>query len=219
MARRDGLRAGDIHVPGSRRYADPISFLLTAEQWEPRGRTSAASSGNRCVQPMRWRKLTRSCTPRWRIDKQLATDEVGHVRLGDDGELIIPRLPAEDVPAEVEMLRDELAATLPHLPIAAALVELDARTGFNDHLVHAGGKVARSPELKRNLFYVLIAESTNMGVGCDSRIRWLGPPNGTSVPRRWLRRTPRSSTTTTGCRTRRRSGPAPCRPRTGSGSR
>jgi Tn3 transposase DDE domain-containing protein len=68
------------------------------------------------------------------------------------------------VPAEVEMLRDELAAMLPHLPIAAALVELDARTGFTDHLVHASGKVARSPELKRNLLYVLIAESTNMGL-------------------------------------------------------
>jgi hypothetical protein len=26
---RDGLRSGDVHVPGSRRYADPGSFLLT----------------------------------------------------------------------------------------------------------------------------------------------------------------------------------------------
>ena len=35
VALRDGLRSGDIFVPGSRRYADPVSFLLTAEQWEP----------------------------------------------------------------------------------------------------------------------------------------------------------------------------------------
>ena len=26
----------DVHVPGSRRYADPASFLLTPQQWEPR---------------------------------------------------------------------------------------------------------------------------------------------------------------------------------------
>jgi hypothetical protein len=45
------------------------------------------------------------------------------------------------------------------------LVEVDARTGFTDHLVHAGGKVARPPELKRNLLYVIIAEATNMGLG------------------------------------------------------
>ena len=32
---RDGLRSGDVFVPGSRRYADPASFLLTAELWAP----------------------------------------------------------------------------------------------------------------------------------------------------------------------------------------
>lgn len=32
---RDGLRSGDLFDAGSRRYADPASFLLTAEQWEP----------------------------------------------------------------------------------------------------------------------------------------------------------------------------------------
>ena len=45
------------------------------------------------------------------------------------------------------------------------LVEIDARTGFTDHLVHAGGKVTRPPDLKRNLLYVIIAEATNMGLG------------------------------------------------------
>jgi hypothetical protein len=35
MALRDGLRSGDVHVPGSRRYADPASFLLTPQQWKP----------------------------------------------------------------------------------------------------------------------------------------------------------------------------------------
>jgi hypothetical protein len=45
MALRDGLRSGDVYVPGSRRYADPSSFLLTPQQWGaaaagvlPRGR-------------------------------------------------------------------------------------------------------------------------------------------------------------------------------------
>jgi hypothetical protein len=89
----------------------------------------------------------------------------GEVRLGADGELVIPPLTAEDVPAEAEALRAELGAMLPRVPIASVLVEVDARTGFTDHLVHAGGQVARPPELKRNLLYVIIAEATNIGLG------------------------------------------------------
>jgi hypothetical protein len=33
---RDGLRSGDVHVPGSRRYADPATYLFTPEKWTPR---------------------------------------------------------------------------------------------------------------------------------------------------------------------------------------
>ncbi|MEQ4725752.1 hypothetical protein [Nonomuraea sp. B19D2] len=33
---RDGLRSGDVFVPGSRRYADPSTYLYTPEQWAPR---------------------------------------------------------------------------------------------------------------------------------------------------------------------------------------
>jgi hypothetical protein len=50
------------------------------------------------------------------------------------------------------------------VPIASVLVEIDARIGFTDHLVHAGGKVNRAPDLKRNLLYVIIAEATNTGL-------------------------------------------------------
>lgn len=35
MALRDGLRSGDVYVPGPRRYADTACFLLTPQQWEP----------------------------------------------------------------------------------------------------------------------------------------------------------------------------------------
>jgi hypothetical protein len=70
---RDGLRSGDVFVPGSRRYADPASFLLTPEAWEP--------------------QRVEFCTL--------------------DGELIIPQLSAEDIPAEADDLRDEMAGMLP----------------------------------------------------------------------------------------------------------
>jgi hypothetical protein len=33
LALRDGLRTGDVFVPGSRRYSDPAAYLLTPEKW------------------------------------------------------------------------------------------------------------------------------------------------------------------------------------------
>ena len=165
LALRDGLRSGDVYVPGSRRYADPAAFLLTPAQWEPRraeycqlvGKFESAASALAAAEAELHTALAE-------LDAQLAAGDPQGVRLGDDGELIIPRLSAEDVPAEAEALRDELAAMLPRVPLASVLVEVDARTGFTGQLVHAGGKVTRSPELTRNLLYVLIAEATNLAL-------------------------------------------------------
>ena len=167
MALRDGLRSGDVHVPGSRRYADPVSFLLTPQQWEPQrvefchlvGKPATAADALALADDELHTALSD-------LEAQLARGGgPGEVRLGADGELVIPPLTAEDVPAEAEALRDQLAAMLPRVPIASVLVEIDARTGFTDHLVHAGGKVTRPPDLRRNLLYVIIAEATNMGLG------------------------------------------------------
>ena len=44
---RDGLRTGDVYVPGSRRYADPAAYLLTREP----GRRSALSSASWSASP------------------------------------------------------------------------------------------------------------------------------------------------------------------------
>jgi len=142
------------------------------------------------------------------LEAQLARGSgPGEVRLGAGGELVIPPLTAGDVPAGAGALRAELGALLPRVPIASVLAEADARTGFTGHLVHAGGKVARPPELKRNLLYVIIAEAANMGLGAMAESPaacpmtcWPGPPSGTSAARRWRRPTPRASTTTAGSR-------------------
>ena len=83
------------------------------------------------------------------LEKQLAKGNPGQVRLTGDGELIIPPLTAEDVPAEADALRTELGQMLPRLPLASALVEIDARIGFTAHLVHAGGKVNRPAAWRR----------------------------------------------------------------------
>lgn len=132
LALRDALRSGDVFVPGSRRYADPASYLLTAEQWGPK-------RGEFCAL----------------VDKSPNPAQAW----ADAGELVIPPLSAESVPAEAEVLRDELMEMLPRPRLASLLIEMDNRIGFTDALVHAGGKAARSPELRRNLYACLIAQA------------------------------------------------------------
>jgi Domain of unknown function (DUF4158) len=145
MALRDGLRSGDVHVPGSRRYADPASFLLTPEAWAPqRAEFCALVAKPAAAEQALAQADDELHAALGDLETLLARGgEVGDVQLGDDGELIIPALAAEDVPAEADALRTEIAAMLPRVPLASVLVEVDARTGFTDHLIHAGGKVNR----------------------------------------------------------------------------
>jgi TnpA family transposase len=166
---RDGRRSGDVFVPGSRRYADPGSYLFTPERWEPRRAEFCALVGK----PADGRDaldqgLEEFHTALADLEQTLANtgpDQVGAVRLDAEGQLVIPPLSAEDVPTEATALKQELAGMLPFAPIASLLIELDHRTGFLACFTHAGGhKRAQSAELKRNILAVLIANATNLGL-------------------------------------------------------
>nr|WP_246470219.1 Tn3 family transposase [Streptomyces olivoverticillatus] len=158
---RDGLRSGDVYVPSSRRYADPASYLFTPEQWAGQREQFCQLVGKPTAAPAVLERCKELAAAMADLEKVLSNRNAstGEVCLSDKGELIIPALSAEDVPAEAAALKDELAELLPLAPIASLLVELDRRTGFLDCFTHAGGKQARSAELKRNLPAVLIGES------------------------------------------------------------
>nr|WP_235204493.1 Tn3 family transposase [Nocardia otitidiscaviarum] len=161
---RDGLRSGDVFVPGSRRYADPAAYLLTPEQWAPQraefcrlvGKPADPGQGLAAV-------VDELHAAVGELDEVLSQGE-GPVRVDETGDLVISPLSAEDVPAEAISLKAELTEMLPFAPIVSLLIELDKRTGYLDCFTHATGKQARTPELKRNLIAVLLAYSTNLGL-------------------------------------------------------
>nr|WP_243715358.1 Tn3 family transposase [Micromonospora sp. KC207] len=166
---RDGLRSGDVFVPGSRRYADPGAYLFTPDRWLPRRDEFCAlvgkpADGTAAVE----QGLAELHTAVAELDEVLAAaapGDVGAVRLDEHGRLVIPPLSAEDIPAEANALKQELAGMLPFAPIASLLIELDHRTGFLACFTHTGGhKRAQSAELKRNILAVLIANATNLGL-------------------------------------------------------
>jgi hypothetical protein len=164
LALRDGLRTGDVFVPGSRRYSDPAAYLLTPAKWADQraefcrlvGKPADAARGLAEVEDELHTALGE-------LEQTLAAGD-GPVRLDAAGDLVISPLSAEDVPAEAVALKAELTAMLPFAPVVSLLIEMDRRTGFLDCFTHAGGKQARAPEVKRNLIAVLIAYSTNLGL-------------------------------------------------------
>jgi TnpA family transposase len=164
LALRDGLRSGDVYVPGSRRYADPAAMLFTPEKWNGRRLEYCQ------LVDVRQDGADELAIVSDQMDAALAdfetmlADGTGPVRLNEAGELVIPPLTAEDIPAEVEVARESLMALVPRAPIASVVVEIDQRTGFTDFLIHASGKQSRPPELKRHLYAVLIAQACNFGL-------------------------------------------------------
>ncbi|MBV6697734.1 Tn3 family transposase [Kitasatospora aureofaciens] len=164
LALRDGLRSGDVYVPGSRRYDNPAAYLFKPAQWQLHraefcrlvGKSPDASEALALVMD--------------ELDAALGDLEGvlkrgdGPVRLNEAGELVISPLTAEDIPSEAEELYAELERMLPNVPIASLLVEMDRHTGFLDCFTHPGGKQTRSPQLKRNLIACLIGLSTNLGL-------------------------------------------------------
>jgi Tn3 transposase DDE domain len=141
---RDGLRSGDVYVPGSRRYADPATYLYTPAQRKPRQADYCRLVGKpaRAADALEQGREELH-TALAEMENALAgalPDDTGTVRLDADDHLVIPKLTAEDIPAEAKELKEELSGMLPFAPIASLLIELDGRTGFLDCFTHADGK-------------------------------------------------------------------------------
>lgn len=126
---RDGLRSGDVHVPGSRRYADPTAHLIPVEAW-PAQREDFCALVDVPANPATAavKVDTELHTALAELDAVLATG-TGLVRLDEHGELVIGPLTAEDLPTEAAELRAELSALPPFSPLASVLVELDRGPG------------------------------------------------------------------------------------------
>jgi TnpA family transposase len=160
---RERLRSGDVWVTGSRRYADPETYLLDRTTWaglrdeycraveQPRaGDERVAQLGS---------DLDDELGP---FATMLGRGE-GPVRLDGD-RLVVGRDLGDDLPASVGQLRHLVLKVFPKVvELTEVLVAVDAACGFSEHLLHAVGTNSRSPAMLTHLYAALLAQATNLG--------------------------------------------------------
>lgn len=158
---REALRSGDIWVEGSRRYADPQSFLIPKDRWPPLRSEFATLSGT----PSDGAAHLEECRGEFRAGVEQV--ELGALRgqqvMWQADELIFKRDPSEGIPESAAALGTEIDRRLSRVELTHLLMEMDDHTNFTGRLTHAAGSQARSPELKIHLYASILAQATNLG--------------------------------------------------------
>lgn len=164
---RSALRAGNIWVDGSRRYADLESYLIPRAEW-PKLRSEVC---HQTLAPLDGAK---------RLDQLAAEMEAAMTGLeqemarteGDKGpkiriegeKFVLTQVEAEILPKSVKELQKRLGQRLPLVELVSLLIEVDQWTNFSDCFEHAAGKEPRSLDQRTHLYGAILAQACNMSL-------------------------------------------------------
>ncbi len=165
FALQGGLRSGEIWVKGSRRYADPASYLIAVAAWPARREEVMELTKVPATFAERLTAIDAEMSRYLDDLEALLADPDSPVSVDADGQLHLKALTAEVIDPEVLAQRDAVVARLPRVPLTELLIEVDRESGFSAHLTHAGGASPRHPELehRRNLYAAILSLACNFG--------------------------------------------------------
>ncbi len=165
FALQGGLRSGEIWVKGSRRYADPASYLIAIEAWPARRGEVMELTGMPATFAERLTAIDAEMSRYLDDLEALLGDPDSPVSVDAGGQLHLKALTAEVIDPEVLAQRDAVVARLPRVPLTELLIEVDRESGFSAHLTHAGGASPRHPDLehRRNLYAAILSLACNFG--------------------------------------------------------
>jgi TnpA family transposase len=161
---RGALRAGNVWVSGSRRYAHPETYLIPKASWpalRPEICQQLRAPENGAVRlEERGRELTELLP---RVHRLVARNgKAGEVRM-EKGRVVVPPLEGEERPESVTRLEEAVASRLPLIDLPDLLIEVDQWTGFSRHLRHLGGYEPRRPDFLPVLYAALLSQGCNFG--------------------------------------------------------
>ena len=157
---RAAIRAGDVWLEGSRRHADPSSYLIASSQW----RELRLEACTMLHLPLDGRE--RLAARREELEGLLGRLDREFPKGGfdiEDGSLHIPRLRAVDAPPEIAALEQMVSERLPQIDLSELLIEVDGWTNFTECFEHAGGSEPRTRDLRTYLFAAVISQACNFG--------------------------------------------------------
>lgn len=166
---REGLRAGNLWVAGSRRYNNPESYLIAPDTWSEI--RSEACSLMKVPDKAMERFGQRENDFRFAalsLENQLAGQ--GAVRI-ENGELVLTPLEAENRSVTSDFLEEVILDRMPQIDLPELLIEVDGWTNFSKSFTHAGGGgESRKPERLSTLYAGILAQSGNFGLTQMSRM-------------------------------------------------
>lgn len=164
---RTALRAGNIWVEGSRRYATVESYLIPSELW-PQLRDEVCAEIDAPVDgAVRLNELAAD------LEKALTKLETmlnnvpqnqAKIRI-EENKFILTPLEASDLPKSVLDLRAKIEKRLPLVELVSLLIEVDRWTTFTDNLEHAGEYQPESVINKKgHLYAAILAQACNFSL-------------------------------------------------------
>jgi TnpA family transposase/adenosyl cobinamide kinase/adenosyl cobinamide phosphate guanylyltransferase len=165
---RTALRAGDVTVAGSQRYAAWDSDLYQSDVWATRRDAwyseqelprDAATFLSAMLDQLHGQTL--------RVSKRIANHKNQDARIEDD-KLVLTPLEKIELPQEVLAARTNLVSLFPPTGLPEVLMEVNHWTNFAQDLTHLTGRRQPSAEsdaaILPALLAVLVAEATNLGL-------------------------------------------------------
>jgi len=165
---RAALRAGDLTVEGSQRYAAWDSDLYQAKEWAQRRaswyeESGLPEDGNIYLQDL----LTGLDTLSRQVARRIARNKNPDVRIDGD-KLVLTALEKIEVSQEVLDARADLVAFFPPTGLPELLMEVDKWTNMTGEFLHLTSRREPSEqavaEVRPLLLAVLVAEATNLGL-------------------------------------------------------
>ncbi len=171
---RRALRAGNLWLEHSRRYANPEGYLIPQQQWlsirqEVCQLLQVPEAGEQRLQQLAV-ELEAQLT---RLDQGLKGNKLLRI---EAGKLVVSPLSAEELPESSKALQQLIRERLPQIDLTDLFIEVDGLTGFSQHLEYVGGPTTRTQESQIYLYAAILAQACNLGLSAMAQIANLSHP-------------------------------------------